>query len=140
MKVIGFNLTKIAAEKKQQKITAKPNTSIEFTDIEKEKVDLLKDAEALKISFLYNTSYQDQEKKEKQGEIIFEGDIALAVSKEESKDIQKSWKKKQVPSSLNLFLFNLILRRCTPKAIMLEDEVSLPFHTPMPRLSQKRNE
>jgi hypothetical protein len=140
MKVIGFNFTKIVAEKKQQKITAKPNTSIEFTNIDKEKVELLKDNEALKISFLYNTAYQDQDKKEKQGEIIFEGDIILAVSKDESKDIQKSWKKKQIPSSLNLFLFNLILRRCTPKAIMLEDEISLPFHTPMPRLTSKQKE
>jgi len=34
----------------------------------------------------------------------------------------------------------MILRKCTPKAIHLEDEVNLPFHTPMPKLKPKEEE
>jgi len=139
MQVVGFNLIKISAEREKARVTSKPSTGIEFTDIEKEKVELLKDQEVVKISFKYLITYGDTEKKKQkpQGEVLFEGDIALSVTKEEAKEITKAWKKKQLPPGMNLNLFNVILRRCTPKAIFLEDEINLPFHTPMPKLSPK---
>ena len=96
MQVIGFNLTKMAGEKLQPQVTAKPNTSIEFTNLEKEKIDLLKDAEAMKISFKHEIVYENPEKKEdKEGTVSFQGNITLSVSKDESKEISKAWKKKR---------------------------------------------
>ena len=140
MQVIGFNLTKMSGEKLQEIVAARPNTSIEFTNLQKEKFELLKDSEAIKISFKYSVAYEDSERKKDtpQSNILIEGHIVLSVSKDESKEITKAWKKKKLPPNLNLHLFNLILRRCTPKAIFLEDEIALPFHTPMPRLSPKK--
>ena len=136
MQVIGFNFTKISAERIKDKITAKPGTSIEFTDLEKEKVEILKDSEAIKITFKYSVDYDDSEKKDNpEGTVLFEGKIILSVLKDETKDIIKAWKKKKLPQDLNIFLFNLILRRCTPKSIFFEDEIGLPIHTPMPKLS-----
>jgi hypothetical protein len=142
MQIIGFNLTKMSGEKLQEKITAKPSLSIEFTNLEKETIVLLKENEALKVSFKHELNFEDQEnKKEKpQGKIYFEGNIIMAVSKDEFKEITKAWKKKKLPANLNIILFNLILKKCTPKSIFLEDEIGIPIHTPTPRLTPKNSE
>ncbi|MFH1803100.1 MAG: hypothetical protein ABH864_06675 [archaeon] len=136
MRVVGFNLSQISAEKSSEKVDKKPSTSIEFTDLQKDKVDMLKEGEVIKISFKYLIVYGEQEK-EKDGNVAIGGTVILSVTKDEAKDITKDWKKKKLPAALNMTLFNLILKRCTPKAIFLEDEVGLPMHTPSPRLGNK---
>ncbi len=106
MQIIGFNLTKILAEKNKERITTKPSNSIEFTNLEKEKINVLKDNEALKVSFKYSIDYEESEKKDsKEGSILFNGMILVSVSKEESREITKAWKKKQLPPNTNIFLF-----------------------------------
>lgn len=142
MQVVGFNFTKISGEKSVLDFKAKPSTSIEFISLESEKVEMLKDGNIVKINFQYSITYENSEKKKDniEGKISCDGLVALSVSKEELKEITKSWKKKKLPGLTNIFLFNLILRRCTPKAIMLQDELQLPFHTPMPALKPKRQE
>ena len=54
MQIIGFNLTKVLAERSPDFTRSAINTNIEFSNVEKEKVDLLKDAEAIKISFKFS--------------------------------------------------------------------------------------
>jgi hypothetical protein len=139
MRIIGFNLTKISAEKTTEKIVKKPSTSIEFIDMKEDKTDILKEGKIIKITFKYSVLYGEQENS-KEGEVVCHGDIILSVTKDESKEITKDWKKKKLPTPMNIILFNFILRRCTPKAIFLEDEVALPIHTPMPKLQQKKEE
>ncbi|MBU0907393.1 MAG: hypothetical protein KKD18_07070 [Nanoarchaeota archaeon] len=139
MKIVGFHLTKISAARLEIKITKKPSTSIEFTKLDKDKSDLFKEGEIMRIAFKYSILYGEKES-EKEGSIEAEGEIILSTSKDESKEILKDWKKKKLPAALNITLFNLILKRCTPKAIFLEDEVGLPIHTPMPRLQPKKEE
>src|SRR3989344_494663 len=104
MQVIGFNLTKIHGEKLNNFSKPNINNNIEFINIEKEKIELLKEFEALKINFKYSLLYQSPEtekskEKEKQGEVCFEGNLILSVSEEEAKDFHKLWKKKEVPKS-----------------------------------------
>ncbi len=133
MQVIGFNLKKILAERSVNFERGPINTNIEFTNIDKEKVELLKDAEALKISFIFSVIYSDQEKKElKHGEISFDGDIIMSADKEEAKELTKSWKKKQIPEDTRIPLINYILRKCSTKALLLEDDINLPIHIPFP--------
>lgn len=139
MRIIGFNLTKIFAERTSDKITKKPSTSIEFIDLKEDKTDFLKEDKVLKIFFKYSINYGEQEN-EKEGELIFQGNMILSVSKDESKEITKAWKNKSLPASINVTLFNFILRRCTPKAIFIEDEISLPIHTPMPKIESKKED
>jgi hypothetical protein len=149
MQVIGFNFTKISAEH-FPKFEGKSqiNTNIEFLDLEEEKLSLLKDSEAVKIIFQYSITHsqvKDKDKKEdkkkdqpenmnKKGEIIIEGNIVLSATKEEMKDVQKSWKKKELPSAFKVPLFNIILRKCSSKALDLEDQINLPLHLPFPQL------
>ncbi len=145
MQVIGFNFTKISTEKSAEVIHPNITTNIEFTDVQKEKIDLLKDKEAAAISFKYSLNYEntkgekpsEDKSGEKSGEVLFEGKIVLSIEAEESKNLQKAWKNKELPNSFKVPLFNLILKKCTPKAISLQDELGLPFHIPMPKLERK---
>jgi hypothetical protein len=45
----------------------------------------------------------------------------------------KLWKKKEMPNAMRLPIFNFILRKCTAKALTLQDELGLPTHIPLPR-------
>lgn len=143
MRIIGFNLTKILAEKAQSSSpTQKINTNIEFINLDKEKIDILKDNDVLKISFKFSIFYTESEdkKESKQGEIAFEGNVLLSTNKEESKEALKSWKKKELPSGFKIAMFNVILKKCTTKALFLEEEINLPSHIPFPQVSQAPKE
>jgi len=139
MQVIGFTLTKIFAEKKADVKRSAITNDIAFTNFEKDKVPFLKDTETAKISFKYNLNYEDQEKKgaSDHGELSFEGKLVLSVNKDELKNITKTWKKKQLPDEMKIPLFNLILKKCTPRAVSLQDEIGLPSHVRIPRLTPK---
>lgn len=140
MQLIGFNFTKISAEKTPKfKLGSAINTNIEFTDFEKEKIEILKDTEALRVSFKFSISYIESEEKKgvKDGELLFEGNLVLSAAKEESKEMFKSWKKKELPGPVRLFLFNIILKKCSTKALSLEEDIALPYHIPMPQLQAK---
>ena len=144
MRVIGFNFTKISAEKFPDFKRCSMNTNIEFTNLEKEKVDILKDQEAIKLSFKYSVNYEEEkEKKEdnnkKLGEVSFEGIIVFSVTKEESKQLQKSWKKKQISPAIQIPIYNFILTKCSPKAVSLEDDLALPIHLPVPQIKPKQD-
>jgi hypothetical protein len=141
MQVIGFNFTKLHAEKSPNFQTKGRNYNIEYTDFDKEKIDLLKDSEALNLSFKYTLTYGDTDENdkskviEKQGEISFEGKLKISASKEEAEDFQKAWKKKQIPQSATLGINNFILRRCSIKSVILHDEIGLPDpHLNIPQL------
>jgi len=150
MQIVGFNFTKVLAERKP---TIGPktsiNTNIEFLDLSKEEIDILKDQEALKITFNFSVIYSDTPEKEKPkektskeelGKISFEGVILLTSNSEEIKNLLKSWKKKEIPNNLKVPLFNLILKRCSTKALDLEEQLNLPSHIPFPQITLKPKE
>ena len=134
MQLIGFNFTKIGAEKKEV-LGDKPtiNTNIEFTDVAKDAVDLLKDLEAVRVSFKFSIAYNANGKKDTLGSILFEGNIVLSAPPEKVKEIVKAWKKKEFAPDFKIPLFNLILRRCSAKALDLEEQTGLPPHLPLPQ-------
>ncbi|MBS3098636.1 hypothetical protein J4462_00310 [Candidatus Pacearchaeota archaeon] len=141
MQVIGFNFTKISAKRELKIENYSQNTNIEFLDLEKEKIELLKDLDAIKIIFKYSVEYKSNKEKEKPcAELIFEGHIVLALSKKESSDILKSWKKKQIPPNIQISLFNLILKKCSPKAVYIADELNIPSPVPLPKITPKQKE
>lgn len=140
MQVLGFNFTKISAERfPDYKPGSSINTNIEFTNIEKEEISVLKDLEAVKISYTFSVTYSKTENKKenKEGEIIFEGNIIMSATKEETKEITKLWKKKEISNQFKVPIFNIILRRCSLKAAQLEDDIGLPIHLPLPKIELK---
>ena len=136
MKIIGFNYAKITAERLKPLAKANINTNIQITDIKKEESEFFKNTDVAALTFVYELNYSAQEKKEeKLGEIRFEGHILLSLSQEESKELWKSWKKKEVSTPLRLPIFNFILKKCTTKSLLFQDELGLPSQIPLPRLS-----
>ena len=116
---------KVDAKTKQLKI----NSKIDIKDIDKEKIEAITE-EILKLDFVFSINYEP-----KIAEIAFEGSILMTLNKEQSKEMVKQWKSKKVPDSIRIPIFNFIMTRCNIRALQLEEEMNLPTHIPMPRLS-----
>jgi hypothetical protein len=137
MQVLGFNFTKIQGERspefKEDQSEKKVNSNIDFTNVEKETLEAIK-SDILKISFKFDVIYDP-----KIGHLVFEGVIVLKADENETKQILNDWKEKKVPDSLKLPLLNLVLTKCSLKALQMEDELSLPLHIPLPRITSKKD-
>jgi|SRR3989344_2008500 len=133
MQIIGFSLNKISIERKEKqegKLEIKQNINID--EISKDKINL-SEGEIIKVDFTFNVDYNPELAK-----LEIKGQTILLPNKEEIKDILKDWKKKQVSENFRVPLFNFIMGKCNIKALELEDELNLPLHLPMPRLSSKK--
>lgn len=128
MRILGFNFTKLAGERTKTMNTPHSiNVNVEFLDLVKDKIDFIKDDEVFNILYKYGVLYTDKDDKTKKiAEIAFEGNLILSTTKEEAKDILKHWKKKELPSEVKVFLYNVILNKCAIKTIQLQDELTLP--------------
>ena len=147
MNIIGFNFTKISGQlfPEYKEPSFSMSTNIEFLDVQKEEIAALKDKEAIKMVFAYTVSFNPKgeakgKEASKLGIISFEGNILLSADKEESKEVLKAWKKKEIPVGFKVPIFNLIIKKCTSKALHLEDELNLPAHIPIPTLSLEKEE
>ncbi|MEK6830862.1 MAG: hypothetical protein AABX77_02435 [Nanoarchaeota archaeon] len=130
MRIIGFNLTKILVqkqEKSEERLQISQNINIK--DITEEKIPITEN-KALKISFNLIVEYSNNYAK-----IEFDGTILVLAEKDELKKILESWKSKKIIEQIRVPLFNFIMDRCNIKALQLEDELGLPFHVPMPKLT-----
>jgi len=133
MNVIGFNFTKISANKENKKDKLeKINSNLEFTNIVKESIDLLKEAHVAKIDFKYNIDYQPT-----LAAIDMEGVILIKSEEKEVDKLIKTWKKNKIEDEVKIPLFNLILKKCSVKALQLEEELNLPQHIQLPKLQKK---
>lgn len=146
MKILGLSFSKISGEKKEEFQSSDINTNIQFIDLKKEDSSLIKDSESFKLKYSFSIDYfsnkDTQSKKknnEKKASLVFEGNIFIATSGDESKELLKQWKKKQIASIAKLSLYNYILRKCSIKAVPLQEELNLPTHVRLPQLQQTDN-
>lgn len=137
MKIIGFSVEEIQAKRPFDMPKAAINTDIVFTNIDKAKLDVLKDEDCLKANFKFSVIYKDPSKKDSKetNEVSISGSILLMVTKDESKEFLKLWKTKQIPKEKIIPIYNYILRKCSVKALQLEEELNLQPHIPFPRIS-----
>ena len=133
MRIIGFNLTKILVQKKETtKDKLQVNQNIDIKDISEEKITITED-KALKIKFNLVINYSDDYAK-----LEFEGSVLTLPEKDELKEFLESWKNKKIPEQMRIPIFNFIMNKCNVKALYLEDEMALPFHIPMPRITSEQ--
>ena len=135
MKILGFNFTKISAEKYKDAAIKdlKIENSIDISDISEVKQDVLKaDDEFLAIKFKYTVTYNPEVAK-----IELLGNILASVDSKMAKEVVKKWKAKETPEEFRIPLFNTIFRKSGIKALGLEDEMNRPFHIQMPSLRRK---
>src|SRR5271157_6260806 len=115
MKALGFNFTKISIEKfsnNLEGVTAKAN--IEISEIMPVKsTDLIKTKDELfGIKFEYTIDYVPDFAK-----MEFKGDILLEIDSKLAKDLIKDWKDKKMSEDIRIFIFNIVLRKATIKAL-----------------------
>ena len=137
MRLMGFNFTKINIEKlENSKESLKINTNINILDIQKTDVDFIKSKEDFFIiKFKYTISYEPNFAK-----LEFEGNMVVSLDSKDSKNLMNDWKNHKISEEIQFSLFSIILRKSNVKALQLEDEMNLPFHIPMPRLSKQKTD
>lgn len=134
MKVIGFNFTKISANRDVKfKSFEKIISNLKFLDVETDTLEIMKEAEIVKITFEFSIEYEP-----KRAELHFEGVIPLSLDKEAKDKILETWKDKKLDESIKVPLFNLILNKCSLKALQLEEELGLPTHIKLPRVNTSK--
>ena len=138
MRIIGFDFTKISIEKLKEsaelKEQLKINTQIDVPELTEVKSHILKTKEELiGAKFTYGVNYEPGFAK-----IELEGKILVTAEPKIAKEILKQWKKKKMPEDFRLFLFNVILKKSSLKALYLEEELNLPLHMPMPSFKKEQ--
>lgn len=139
MRLIGFNFTKISIEKidlSKPTDNLKVNTEIDVSEIKELDSKVLEiKGEMIETKFSYKIKYEPGF-----ANVGLEGRIILSVEPKAAKEILKEWKNKKMPEDFRFFLFNIILKRATLKALQLEDEIGLPLHMPMPSFKKEKKE
>ncbi len=134
MKLVGFNFTKISTEKKKE-ITKdlKVNTNIEIKNIEDQKSDIFKDKDLMKFDYVFEINYEPDFAK-----LNFQGAILILFDKEDNlKEVKEKWKDKKIPEDIRIYLMNVILSRCNIRSLQLEEDLGIPFHIPVPRVTKQ---
>jgi len=133
MKIVGFNFTKILAER-EGPAEGKVNISmtLDIDSMTKESLQAISQT-VVKSDFNFLVKY------EKMAKLEFKGSIYFTAEDEKIKEIMKKWKDKKVPDDIRVPLYNLILTKSNIRALELEDEFGLPTHIPMPKMSPNPN-
>ena len=135
MPVVGFNLTKITAEKKGAlKGSLKVDNNAKVESIKETKIDIGKSKQkTIEIEFTFTSTYEP-----KFATIQIEGTLLFLEEEKVVKEITNEWKKKKkIPVNYIEYILNAILGRCSIEAILLSRELNLPAPFPLPRLRQK---
>ena len=135
MTILGFNFTKIEAEKKagvkgkiniNNNVTIKDIGEIDFS-IGKQKQN------ALKFVFQFVSSYEPG-----LGKIQFEGEILYLGDDKKNKEILANWKEdKKVPKDIMANMLNTILVKCNVQALIISQDLNLPPPIPLPKVEAK---
>lgn len=131
MAVIGFNFTKMVAERKAAgsgEVSVK--ISLNIKDVAKANLNIAnKKQGGLKYSFEFLASYTPD-----LGSIVLTGDIVDIQDAKAVQTILKDWEKsKKLDDEMLLAVYNAALSRCSVQAILLSKEMGLPSPIPLPR-------
>jgi hypothetical protein len=137
MPIIGYYYDKILMEKnKKVEQDLQVKNKVHITNVEESDLPFKeKNKSTLKFNFTFELLFEP-----KVGKIIFDGHILFMDEEKTIKDILKSYKKdKKLPQDLTLQVLNTILYKAHLKALDLGNELNLPAHLPIPKISPKAN-
>ena len=134
MKIIGFNFTKMSAERmKDSAENIKINTELDFPEIREAQSSLLKTKEELlEAKFNYRVNYDPDLAK-----VTISGVVLFSVDSKTAEEVLKQWKNKTLPEDFRILLFNVIMKKAALKALTLCDELNLPVHIPLPTMRKE---
>jgi hypothetical protein len=129
MTVIGFSLSKILIERKENiKGKVEVKSRLHVKNMEKEDIKIVEGKDVIRFDFEYAIDYEPNlAKVEMQGHLLF------MVDPKQTKELLKSWNKnQQLPDEIKLNVYNTIFHKCNIKALSLEEDFSLPPHLQLP--------
>lgn len=134
MKLIGFNFSKIHAERFNVKADSlNVKSDINLLDISSVNSEMIKTNEdLLAVKFSFSLDYSSDFAK-----IEFIGSMVVSTDSKKAKDILKGWKDKKAPDDFQLAVYNIIIKKSSIKALELEEELGIPIHIPLPSLKPK---
>lgn len=133
MRIIGFNFKKMFAEKKPAKsVQTQVNINLDINSIEEEKLDFMTKGNVIKFEFEFKVNYTPDI-----ANLSLNGFVLASLDKEQALEILKDWKDKKLKDGVRIPLFNLILTKCNVRALQLEEELGLPSHLPLPRITSE---
>ncbi len=134
MAIVGFNFTRIDAQRKSQakgKVNITNNVSL--SKVEDAKLGVNKNKQSIRVSFVFETRYEPELAK-----LRLEGDVILLEDKKKGGEILKHWKSANaLPKELMQGLLNSVLDRCNVQALILARDLSLPAPIPLPKVNFK---
>ncbi|MEK6934463.1 MAG: hypothetical protein AABW46_01155 [Nanoarchaeota archaeon] len=132
MPIVGFNFTKLNAEKKNlitKDTKININSKLGIKEVHEEKLPTGKTkADGLRFDFEFILEYQP-----KIANITIEGNIYYTDDPKTMQDIIKTWKdKKDIPVKIKQLVLNTVVLKASIKALSLEQEINIPPHMPFP--------
>lgn len=140
MSIVGFGLTTINAAKEQAiKGKVDINNNVSIKDVKPADLSLGKDkSNAVKFVFTFTSAYEQEispSKKDKIGNISFEGEVIYMEDPKKIKAIQDNWKKdKKIDQAIMSGVLNHILNKCNVQALIVSQDINLPPPIPLPRV------
>lgn len=133
MTIVGFDFTKIDAEKKslvRGKVNINNNVTIK--NIEEQNLNLGKEKQnALRFVFEFIAKYEPGI-----GTIKLEGNVIYMAEQKKIKEILDGWKKdKKLPKDISASVLNTVLTKCNVQALILSQDINLPPPIPLPKVA-----
>ncbi|MFH1642266.1 MAG: hypothetical protein ABIC04_05180 [Nanoarchaeota archaeon] len=132
MTIVGFNFTKIEAEKKELiKGKININNNVAITQVEEKKISLGNEKQkVIRFTFEFAANYEPNV-----GAINLIGDVLYLEATNKVKEILDGWKKdKKLPKEIMTSILNNILTKCNIQALILSEQISLPPPIQLPKL------
>jgi hypothetical protein len=133
MNIVGFNFTKISAERKRAMAgTVNINNNISLTDITEAKIGIGQgERSAVRVSFSFKSEYTPE-----MALIALQGELLLLIESKRAAEILKNWKDKhQLPKDVAQVVMNHVLERCNIQALLFAKDLNLPSPVPLPKVS-----
>jgi hypothetical protein len=132
MSVIGFNIAKIDAEKKNApkgKVNVESNVTIKKVEVSNVSLGNA-DEKVLDFNFEFKTNYSPEV-----GHILIAGNLLFLTKSEDAIRISKEWNKtKKLDQSVMRPVFNTVLARGNIQAMIISKDLNLPAPIQLPRM------
>ncbi len=135
MAVVGFNYTKLLAERKkgpegEGKVNISNNVSL--TDVERQDLSFQEGQEALQIKFRYVSSYKPEV-----ADIKIEGKLVYVDEDSKVDELLDKWEEdRQLPKDVSREVINYILNKCNVQTIVMSRDINIPSPIPLPKVEE----
>lgn len=131
MSIVGFNFTKINAERKQAIVgNISINNNITLKNVQETKIGIAGDRGAVRISFAFTSDYAPNF-----ATLLLEGDVLVLLDAKTAASVVEGWKSaNNLPQQLAAQVMNHVLDRCNIQALLLSKDLNLPSPVPLPKV------